>query len=106
MTGVQTCALPIYITRGWPLGEALTKADPKNRFFDFETLQLLHIASESGFLGKMLNKRANTLSDQLSRQLNNLGKTLEPLLMIFIGIILGGLVIILYLPIFHLGQIV
>ena len=95
-----------HITRGWPLGGALTKADPKNRFFDFETLQLLHIASESGFLGKMLNKRANTLSDQLSRQLNNLGQTLEPLLIIFIGIIIGGLVIILYLPIFHMGQIV
>ena len=95
-----------HITRGWTLGEALMKADPKNRFFDFETLQLLHISSESGFLANMLSKRANTLSDQLSKQLNNLGQTLEPLLIILIGIIIGGLVIILYLPIFHLGQIV
>lgn len=95
-----------HITRGWPLGEALQKADPKNRFFDFETLQLLHISSESGFLANMLSKRANTLSDQLGKQLNNLGQTLEPLLIILIGIIIGGLVIILYLPIFHLGQIV
>ncbi|QWD62233.1 type II secretion system F family protein [Polynucleobacter sp. MWH-UH25E] len=95
-----------HITRGWPLGKALQKADPKYRFFDFETLQLLHISSESGFLAKMLNKRANTLSDQLSKQLNNLGQTLEPLLIILIGIIIGGLVIILYLPIFQLGQIV
>jgi len=95
-----------HITRGWPLGEALQKADPKNQFFDFETLQLLHISSESGFLANMLSKRANTLSDQLSKQLNNLGQTLEPLLIILIGIIIGGLVIILYLPIFHLGQIV
>ena len=95
-----------HITRGWPLGEALQKADPKYRFFDFETLQLLHISSESGFLANMLSKRANTLSDQLSKQLNNLGQTLEPLLIILIGIIIGGLVIILYLPIFHLGQIV
>jgi type IV pilus assembly protein PilC len=54
----------------------------------------------------MLSKRANTLSDQLSKQLNNLGQTLEPLLIILIGIIIGGLVIVLYLPIFHLGQIV
>jgi type IV pilus assembly protein PilC len=95
-----------HITRGWPLGEALIKADPKNRFFDFETLQLLHISSESGFLANMLSKRANTLSDQLSKQLSNLGQTLEPLLIILIGIIIGSLVIILYLPIFHLGQIV
>ncbi|QWD64240.1 type II secretion system F family protein [Polynucleobacter sp. MWH-UH2A] len=95
-----------HITRGWPLGEALKRADPQNRFFDFETLQLLHISSESGFLSNMLNKRAKTLSDQLSKQLNNLGQTLEPLLIILIGIIIASLVIILYLPIFQLGQIV
>ncbi|WP_353432511.1 type II secretion system F family protein [Polynucleobacter sp. MWH-UH23A] len=95
-----------HITRGWSLGEALQKADPKNRFFDFETLQLLHISSQSGFLANMLNKRAKTLSEQLSKQLNNLGQTLEPLLIILIGIIIGSLVIILYLPIFQLGQIV
>jgi type IV pilus assembly protein PilC len=95
-----------HITRGWPLGVALQKSDPKNRFFDFETLQLLHISSESGFLANMLSKRANTLSDRLSKQLNNLGQTLEPLLIILIGIIIGSLVIILYLPIFQLGQIV
>lgn len=96
----------IHITRGWPLGEALKKADPQELFFDIETLQLLHISSESGFLASMLSKRANTLSDQLSKQLNHLGQTLEPLLIILIGIIIGGLVMILYLPIFHLGQIV
>lgn len=95
-----------HITRGWPLGEALKRADPQNHFFDFETLKLLHISSEGGFLANMLRKRANTLSDQLSSQLNHLGQTLEPLLIILIGIIIGGLVIILYLPIFHLGQIV
>ena len=95
-----------HITRGWPLGEALQKADPKNQLFDFETLQLLHISSESGFLANMLNKRAKSLSDQLSKQLNNLGQTLEPLLIILIGITIGSLVIILYLPIFQLGQIV
>jgi type IV pilus assembly protein PilC len=95
-----------HLTRGWPLGEALKKADPKKSFFDAETLQLLHIAAESGFLSQMLGKRANTLGSQLSNRLNNLNQTLEPLLIITVGIIIGGLVIILYLPIFNLGQIV
>lgn len=95
-----------HITRGWSLGEALKRADPQHRLFDLETLQLLHIASESGFLASMLSKRAKTLSDQLNKELNNLGQTLEPLLIILIGIIIGSIVIILYLPIFHLGQIV
>lgn len=95
-----------HLARGWPLGKALQKADPRNGFFDSETLQLLHIASESGFLAQMLGKRANSLSAQLSNRLNHLSQTLEPLLIIVVGIIIGGLVIILYLPIFNLGQIV
>jgi type IV pilus assembly protein PilC len=95
-----------HLARGWPLGKALEKADPRNGFFDSETLQLLHIASESGFLAQMLGKRANSLSAQLSNRLNHLSQTLEPLLIIVVGIIIGGLVIILYLPIFNLGQIV
>ena len=95
-----------HLTRGWPFGDALKKADPKQGFFDPETLQLLHIASESGLLAQMLSKRASTLGAQLSNHLNNLSQTLEPLLIIIVGVVIGSLVIILYLPIFNLGQIV
>jgi type IV pilus assembly protein PilC len=95
-----------HLTRGWPLGDALTRADPRHVLFDIETLQLLRIASESGLLPLMLGKRANTLSSQLSNRLNTLSQSLEPLLIIFVGLVIGSLVIILYLPIFNLGQIV
>jgi type IV pilus assembly protein PilC len=95
-----------HLTRGWPLGDALVRADPKHLLFDLETLQLLRIASESGSLPQMLGKRASTLGSQLSNRLNTLSQTLEPLLIIFVGVIIGSLVIILYLPIFNLGQIV
>jgi type IV pilus assembly protein PilC len=94
------------LTRGWPLGEALVKADPKHILFDLETLQLLRIAAESGSLDGMLCKRANALGSDLSNRLNTLSQTLEPLLIVIVGIIIGSLVIILYLPIFSLGQIV
>ncbi|MBU3623337.1 type II secretion system F family protein [Polynucleobacter sp. AP-Latsch-80-C2] len=94
------------LTRGWPLGESLTRADPKQILFDLETLQLLRIASESGSLDSMLCKRANILGSELSNRLNTLSQTLEPLLIVIVGIIIGSLVIILYLPIFNLGQIV
>ncbi len=95
-----------HLTRGWPLGEALVRADPQHHLFDLETQQLLHIASESGSLPEMLKKRANALGSQLSGRLNTLSQSLEPLLIITVGIVIGGLVIILYLPIFNLGQIV
>ena len=95
-----------HLTRGWPLGDALIRADPKHVLFDIETLQLLRIASESGTLPQMLCKRANILGAQLSNRLNTLSQSLEPLLIMFVGIVIGSLVIILYLPIFNLGQIV
>jgi type IV pilus assembly protein PilC len=95
-----------HITRGWSLGDAIIKSDPRHSLFDLETLQLLRIASESGALADMLQKRATTLSSQLSNRLNTLSHSLEPLLIIVVGLIIGSLVIILYLPIFNLGQIV
>jgi len=95
-----------HLTRGWSLGEALMKADPKHLLFDVETLQLIRISSDSGFLSKMLHKRAHTLGSELSNRLSHLSQTLEPFLIISVGIIIGSLVIIMYLPIFNLGQIV
>ena len=95
-----------HLTRGWPLGDAITKADPEHLLFDIETLQLLRIASESGALPEMLQKRSKVLGSLLSNRLNTLSQTLEPILIMFVGLIIGSLVIILYLPIFNLGQVV
>ena len=95
-----------HLTRGWPLGDAIVRADPKHLLFDLETLQLLRIASESGALAEMLQRRASILGSQLSNRLNTLSQSLEPLFIIIVGLIIGSLVIILYLPIFNLGQIV
>ncbi len=95
-----------HLTRGWSLGDAIAKADPQHSLFDLETRQLLRIASESGALADMLQRRATILSKQLSNRLNTLSHSLEPVLIIVVGLIIGSLVIILYLPIFNLGQIV
>jgi type IV pilus assembly protein PilC len=88
------------------LGESLKRADPKSRLIDVETLLLLHIGAESGGLAEMLNQRATTLGSRLSGQLNTLSQSLEPALILLVGAVIGVLVIILYLPIFNLGQIV
>ncbi|CAM3741393.1 type II secretion system F family protein [Polynucleobacter paneuropaeus] len=95
-----------HLTRGWPLRESLNKSDPHLYLFDKETLHLLAIGAESASLAKMLNKRAEVLQTRLSNELKTLGQTMEPLLMIGIGLIIGALVVILYLPIFNLGQVV
>ena len=95
-----------HLTRGWPLKDALKRADTKNLFFDIETIQLLHIAAESGSLAQMLNNRAIALGSLLSSRLANFSQTLEPLFIMMVGIIIGCLVMALYLPIFNLGQII
>lgn len=95
-----------HLTRGSPMSEALKKSDPHSLLMDTETLLLLHIAAQSGSLSEILGKRANTLDQQLSNKLNLLSHNLEPFLILFVGFVIGGLVIILYLPIFNLGQIV
>lgn len=95
-----------HLTRGWPLGEALKRADPNSALLDVETKTLLQIGAEGGSLAQMLSHRANTLGSRLSNQLNTLSQSLEPLLILMVGAIIGSLVIILYLPIFNLGQIV
>jgi type IV pilus assembly protein PilC len=94
------------LAQGWSFGEALKRADPRQRFFDHETAQLLQIGSASGSLAAMLGSRADALEKQLTSRLKLLSHSLEPILVVFVGLLIGGLVIILYLPIFNLGQIV
>jgi type IV pilus assembly protein PilC len=94
------------LAQGWSFGEALQRADPRQQFFDHETAQLLQIASASGSLAAMLSSRADALEKQLTSRLKLLSHSLEPILVVFVGLLIGGLVIILYLPIFNLGQIV
>ncbi len=94
------------LAQGWSFGEALQRADPREQFFDHETAQLLQIGSASGSLATMLSNRADALEQQLTNQLKLLSHSLEPILVVFVGLLIGGLVIILYLPIFNLGQIV
>ncbi len=94
------------LAQGWSFGEALKRADPKQHFFDHETAQLLQIGSASGALASMLSNCADALEKQLTSRLTLLSHSLEPILVVFVGLLIGGLVIILYLPIFNLGQIV
>ena len=94
------------LAQGWPLSEAIFKADPHYQYFDRQTWQMICIGSESGTLPTMLLQRASTLSQQLSLQLKLFSRNLEPVLIALVGFLIGALVLILYLPIFNLGQIV
>ena len=69
-------------------------------------LQMTAIGEESGALDSMLDKVASYYEDEVDNMVDNLTALMEPLIMGVLGIIVGGLVIAMYLPIFKLGSVV
>jgi len=74
----------------------------------FPTLavQMTAIGEESGALDSMLDKVASYYEEEVDNMVDSLTSLMEPLIMAFLGVIVGGLVIAMYLPIFQLGQVV
>jgi type IV pilus assembly protein PilC len=74
----------------------------------FPTLavQMTAIGEESGALDSMLDKVATYYEDEVDNMVDSLTSLMEPLIMAFLGVIVGGLVIAMYLPIFKLGSVV
>jgi type IV pilus assembly protein PilC len=69
-------------------------------------LQMVMIGEESGQLDDMLNKIALIYEEDIDNTVDNLGKLLEPLIIIFLGGMIGGLVVAMYLPIFNLMSVI
>ncbi|KTC03167.1 Type IV pilus bioproteinsis protein PilC [Pseudomonas syringae pv. atrofaciens] len=69
-------------------------------------IQMTAIGEESGALDNMLDKVATYYEDEVDNMVDNLTSLMEPMIMAFLGVIVGGLVIAMYLPIFQLGNVV
>lgn len=69
-------------------------------------IQMTAIGEESGALDSMLDKVATYYEDEVDNMVNNLTTLMEPMIMAVLGVIVGGLVIAMYLPIFKLGAVV
>lgn len=67
---------------------------------------MIAIAEESGQLASMLQHLSDAHQQHIDELIDNLGNLLEPCMMIIIGLIIGGLVITMYLPIFNMGNII
>ena len=92
------------LSLGWNLGVAMKRIDPNGRFFDSETIQLLEIGARTGMLNTMLINRSRSFESQLEHRLAILSQSLEPVFIIFLGLLVAGLLLTLYLPIFSLGR--
>ena len=69
-------------------------------------MQMVAIGEESGALDEMLDKVAVHYEDAVDNSVDNLTALIEPLIMSVLGILIGGLMIAMYLPIFKLGAVV
>ena len=69
-------------------------------------IQMVAIGEESGSLDEMLTKVADNYEQQVDNSVDSLTSLLEPFIMSVLGIVIGGLMIAMYLPIFKLGAVV
>jgi len=75
----------------------------QSNLFPNMVTQMVSIGEESGALDKMLFKVAEFYEEEVSNAVDTLSTLLEPLIMVIIGVLVGGMVIALYLPIFKLA---
>ncbi len=87
-------------------GTSLTVAMQNTEVFPNMVLQMTAIGEESGALDSMLSKVADFYEAEVDDAVDALASLMEPIIMVVLGTIIGGLVIAMYLPIFKLGEIV
>jgi len=87
-------------------GQQLQFAMRATGVFPAMALQMTAIGEESGALDSMLGKVATSYEDEVDNLVDGLTSMLEPLIMSVLGVLIGGLIIAMYLPIFQLGAVV
>jgi type IV pilus assembly protein PilC len=87
-------------------GSALTTSMAATGVFPNMVLQMASIGEESGSLDHMLAKAAEFYEDEVDEMVKGLSSLMEPIIIVILGTVIGGIVVSMYLPIFKLGAIV
>jgi type IV pilus assembly protein PilC len=87
-------------------GSALTTSMQTTGVFPVMVVQMCAIGEESGSLDQMLGKAAEFYEDEVDEAVKGLSSLLEPFIIVILGVLIGGIVVSMYLPIFKLGQVV
>ena len=88
------------------IGTSLTNAMQATHVFDNMVLQMTQIGEESGALDNMLLKVAEFYEREVDDAVANISTLIEPIIIVFLGVMIGGMVVAMYLPIFKLGTVV
>jgi len=87
-------------------GTNLNSAMAHTGVFPNMVTQMVAIGEESGSLDSMLSKVADFYEEEVDNAVDGMTSLIEPIIMAFLGVVIGGLVIAMYLPIFKLGEVV
>ncbi len=87
-------------------GTSLTTAMTNVNLFPSMVLQMCSIGEESGSIDHMLGKAADFYEAEVDEMVAGLSSLMEPIIIVFLGGLIGGIVVSMYLPIFKLGQVV
>jgi type IV pilus assembly protein PilC len=90
------------------ISEGRTIAEPlaQSKVFPPMVCQMIAVGEATGALDSMLQKIADFYEDEVDNAVANLTALMEPLVILFLGVVIGGLVISMYLPIFKLGSVI
>ena len=94
------------IQREVSTGSALTTSMTTTGVFPTMVLQMSAIGEESGSLDHMLAKAAEFYEEEVDEMVKGLSSLMEPFIIVILGVLIGGIVVSMYLPIFKLGAIV
>ncbi|CAG0972186.1 Type II secretion system protein F [Methylophilaceae bacterium] len=87
-------------------GTSLTVAMQNSEVFPNMVIQMTAIGEESGALDAMLSKVADFYESEVDDAVEGLSSLMEPIIMVVLGVLIGGMVIAMYLPIFKMGEVV
>jgi type IV pilus assembly protein PilC len=87
-------------------GTSLTIAMQDSGVFPGMVTQMAAIGEEAGALDNMLGKVADFYEAEVDEAVGRMSAMMEPFIMVFLGVVIGGLVVAMYMPIFKLGSVV
>jgi type IV pilus assembly protein PilC len=87
-------------------GEGISAALGKNPIFPSMVIRMMSAGEQTGNIDNMLERVANFLDEEIESTLSGLMSLIEPMLIVFLGVVIGGMVICMFLPIFNLANIV
>ncbi len=87
-------------------GEPLSSAMVNQSVFPILLVRMLQAGEKTGKIDEMMDNIADFYDDEVETMLQGLTSLLEPLLMVFLGVVIGGIVLCMFLPIFKMGEVV